>query len=265
MCGIAGIVFERGAQDNAPSVVRRMIASQRHRGPDGEGFYDNEDVSLGHCRLAIIDTSHAGHQPMSDPSGRYWITYNGEIYNYIELAEELKKLGHAFRGHSDTEVLLAAYVQWGSDCLERLRGMFAFAIWDNHEGRLFAARDRLGIKPFHYYVSGDQLLAFSSELKALLEFSPAQRVNQKLAAEYLAWNLVDHEAAETMLADIHRLPPAHALSWQAREGLKLWRYWDFEVNEELGTQQTKRALLENEFRERFEEVVQLHLRSDVPV
>ncbi|MCU1267778.1 MAG: asnB [Acidobacteria bacterium] len=242
-----------------------MIAAQRHRGPDGEGFHDNEGVSLGHCRLAIIDTSDAGHQPMSDHGGRYWITYNGEIYNYIELAEELKKLGHVFRGHSDTEVLLAAYVQWGSDCLKRLRGMFAFAIWDSYELRLFAARDRLGIKPFHYYTDGDHLLAFSSELKALLEFSPAQCVNQKLAADYLAWNLLDHEAAETMLAGIHRLPAAHALSWQARVGLKLWRYWDFEVNEELHAAPERRKLLEKEFRERFEDVVQLHLRSDVPV
>ncbi len=264
MCGIAGIIFDNGGRADAPSVVRRMIAVQRHRGPDGEGFYDHDGVSLGHCRLAIIDTSDAGHQPMSDPGGRYWITYNGEIYNYIELAAELKSLGHAFRGHSDTEVLLAAYVQWGSNCLERLRGMFAFAIWDNHERRLFAARDRLGIKPFHYYADGDQMLAFSSELKALLEFS-AHGVIKKLAAEYLAWNLVDHEAADTMLADIHRLPAAHALSWRAAEGLKLWRYWDFEVNAELHTPPEQRTLLEREFRERFEEVVQLHLRSDVPV
>jgi asparagine synthase (glutamine-hydrolysing) len=266
MCGIAGIVFDSGAHDQAPGVVRRMIAAQRHRGPDGEGFYDNEGVTLGHCRLAIIDTSDAGHQPMSDPSGRYWITYNGEIYNYVELATELRTLGHVFRGHSDTEVLLSAYVQWGIDCLKRLRGMFAFAIWDSRESRLFAARDRLGIKPFHYWTSdGERMLAFSSELKALLEFPARQRVNHRLASEYLAWNLVDHESAETMLADIHRLPAAHALTWHAREGLKLWRYWDFEVNEELRTPQEKRTALENEFRERFDEVVQLHLRSDVPV
>jgi asparagine synthase (glutamine-hydrolysing) len=265
MCGIAGIVFNSGAQDDAPSVVRQMIHVQRHRGPDGEGFFDDHGVSLGHCRLAIIDTSAAGHQPMSDSSRRYWITYNGEIYNYLELAAELESLGHVFRGNSDTEVLLAAYVQWGAECLDRLRGMFAFGIWDSHERRLFAARDRLGIKPFHYYANDDQLLAFSSELKALLEFLPARRVNQKLASEYLAWNLVDHEASETMLADIHRLPAAHALSWHSREGLKRWRYWDFEVNEELRTPPEKRTLLETEFRQRFEEVVQLHLRSDVPV
>jgi asparagine synthase (glutamine-hydrolysing) len=265
MCGIAGIVFDSMVQNDAPSVVRRMISAQRHRGPDGDGFYDREGVSLGHCRLAIIDTSAAGHQPMSDPRGRYWITYNGEIYNYLELGAELRRLGHAFRGHSDTEVLLAAYVQWGSKCLERLRGMFAFAIWDSLEHRLFAARDRLGIKPFHYWTAAGHTLAFSSELKALLEFTPAQRINYKLAGEYLAWNVADHEAAETMLADIHRLPAAHALSWMSKEGLKIWRYWDFEVNDELHTPPHRRRSLETEFRERFEDVVHLHLRSDVPV
>jgi asparagine synthase (glutamine-hydrolysing) len=264
MCGIAGIVFERGTEDDAPGVVRRMIDVQRHRGPDGEGFYDDSGVSLGHCRLAIIDTSNAGHQPMSDPRRRYWITYNGEIYNHIELAAELRTLGHAFRGRSDTEVLLAAYVQWGSGCLQRLRGMFAFAIWDSHEHCLFAARDRLGIKPFHYWID-DHTLAFSSEIKALLEFAPQQRSNRRLASEYLAWNVVDHEAAETMLADVHRLPAAHALSWRSNEGLKIWRYWNFEVNGELHTPLERRASLQSEFRRRFEEVVQLHLRSDVPV
>jgi len=138
MCGIAGIVYEKGRQEAAREAVRRMIGLQRHRGPDGEGFYDSVGASLGHCRLAIIDLSHTGHQPMSDPEKRYWITYNGEIYNYVELAEELRGLGYRFRGQSDTEVLLSAYRQWGEGCLERLRGMFAFAIWDEKERRLFA-------------------------------------------------------------------------------------------------------------------------------
>src|SRR5262249_52737790 len=145
------------------SAARRMIAVQRHRGPDGQGFYDAAGVSLGHCRLAIIDLSEAGHQPMCDASGRFWITFNGEIYNYLELRRELSTLGYAFQGKSDTEVLLAAYCQWQEGCLSRLRGMFAFAIWDTQAKSLFAARDRFGIKPFHYCVNSDGTLAFASE------------------------------------------------------------------------------------------------------
>src|SRR5262245_48997331 len=198
MCGIAGLVYKSGPLEIAASAVRRMIAIQRHRGPDGEGFYDTVGASLGHCRLAIIDLSETGSQPMSDTEGRYWITFNGEIYNYLELAEELRRSGYRFKGRSDTEVLLAAYRHWGEACLQRLRGMFAFAIWDENEHCLFAARDRLGIKPFHYWYDG-QRFAFASELKALLEFLPEPRPNLKLAREFIAWKLLDHNATETMV------------------------------------------------------------------
>ncbi len=265
MCGIAGLVYRHGTRAAAAETVRRMIARQRHRGPDGEGFYDTVGASLGHCRLAIIDLSDAGRQPMADPEGRCWITFNGEIYNYLELAQELRSLGHRFQGRSDTEVLLAAYRQWGVNCLKRLRGMFAFAIWDENERGLFAARDRLGIKPFHYWTDGQQQLAFASELKALLEFLPERRVHLQLARDFLAWNLLDHEPAETMLVGIKRLPPAHALIWRPDKGVKLWRYWNLEVSEELETPPARRAQLIAEFRQRFEESVSVHLRSDVPV
>ena len=221
MCGIAGFVYQCGVQQDASEAVRRMIALQRHRGPDGNGFYDTPGASLGHCRLAIIDLSDAGHQPMRDPSGRYSLTYNGEIYNYLELAQELRVLGYHFHSHSDTEVLLTAYRQWGEACLERLRGMFAFAIWDEQERRLFAARDRLGIKPFHYWTDGHGRLAFASEIKALLAFLPTVRVNRRLAQAFLAWNLLDHEAAETMFEGIWRLPAGHALTWEPDRGLSL--------------------------------------------
>jgi asparagine synthase (glutamine-hydrolysing) len=265
MCGIAGLVYQRGAQHDALIAVRRMIALQRHRGPDGEGFYDTPGASLGHCRLAIIDLSDAGHQPMRDPSGRYCLTYNGEIYNYLELANELRALGHCFRSHSDTEVLLTAYRQWGAACLARLRGMFAFAIWDEQERRLFAARDRLGIKPFHYWTDSQGRLAFASEIKALLAFVPTVRVNRRLAQAFLAWGLLDHEAAETMFEDIWRLPPGHSLTWEPDRGLSLQRYWHLEVTNDLETPPVRRAALIAEFRARFEESMALHLRSDVPV
>ena len=266
MCGVAGLVYENGSREAAAVAVRRMIAVQRHRGPDGEGFYDTVGASLGHCRLAIIDSSNTGHQPMADPQCRYWITFNGEVYNYLELAEELRGLGYRFQGRSDTEVLLAAYRQWGKACLGRLRGMFAFAIWDEKERCLFAARDRLGIKPFHYWTDGQGRLAFASELKALLEFLPERRVNRRLAREFLAWNLLDHEPDQTMLEGIKRLPPAHILIWNPGEGISLECYWCLgDFNEELETPPTRRAALIAEFRHRFEESISLHLRSDVPV
>lgn len=265
MCGIAGIVYKGGRQEDVMDAVRRMIGLQRHRGPDGEGFYDSAGVSLGHCRLAIIDLSDRGHQPMSTPEKRFWITFNGEIYNYLELAEELRVLGYQFNGQSDTEVLLNAYRCWGEGCLHRLRGMFAFAIWDNKERRLFAARDRLGIKPFHYCVDGQGRMVFASELKALLEFVPERRPNSRLARDYLAWSLLDHDAAETMIDKIKRLPPAHAMSWTQGTGLRIWSYWRLDVNEELETPRAQRSVLIREFYERFHETISLHLRSDIPV
>jgi asparagine synthase (glutamine-hydrolysing) len=265
MCGIAGFVHEEGDDQAAASIVRRMIALQRHRGPDGEGFFDDRGVSLGHCRLAILDLSDAGHQPMPDESRRYWITYNGEIYNYRELSDELRSSGYRFRGSSDTEVLLAAFGEWGSKCLDRLRGMFAFAIWDCKTKTLFAARDRLGIKPFHYWVNGDRQLAFASEIKALMDFLPQRAPNIKLAGEFLAWNLLDHNPVETMVAGINRLPAAHALLWRVGEPLRVWRYWDVAVCEEFEVSPAREQTLISEFRHKFAECVSLHLRSDVPV
>jgi asparagine synthase (glutamine-hydrolysing) len=265
MCGIAGLVYEGVSREYAALAVRRMIALQRHRGPDGEGFYDTSHASLGHCRLAIIDLTDRGHQPMSDPEGRYWITFNGEIYNYLELADELRSLGYQLRGRSDTEVLLTAYRHWGSSCLDRLRGMFAFGIWDDKEHILFAARDRLGIKPFHYWVDGNRQFAFASELKALLEFLPQRSANLQLATDFLAWNLLDHEAADTMVATIKRLPPAHAMTWQKGIGTHLWRYWQVSISEELAATPEQWPSMTADFRRRFEETVALHLRSDVPV
>jgi asparagine synthase (glutamine-hydrolysing) len=265
MCGIAGIVYDGPRSEMAMAEVRRMIAVQKHRGPDGEGFYDGLGASLAHCRLAIIDLSDAGKQPMSDPEGRYWITFNGEIYNYLELAEELRGLGHRFRGRSDTEVLLAAYAQWADSCLEHLRGMFAFAIWDEKDQRLFAARDRLGIKPFHYCVNGTSRLSFASELKALLGLLPERRPNIRLAREFLAWNQLDHEAGETMIEGIQKLPAAHALIWETGKQVVVRRYWNVEVNTELWTPPVQRGALIAEFHRRLQEVISLHLRSDVPI
>jgi asparagine synthase (glutamine-hydrolysing) len=265
MCGIAGLVYNEGVQASAMAAVRRMVALQRHRGPDGQGFFDSIGVSLGHCRLAIIDLTNTGHQPMCDAEGRLWITFNGEIYNYRELRMELRGLGYRFRGQSDTEVLLAAYQVWGADSLEKLRGMFAFAIWDEKERVLFAARDRFGIKPFHYIITGNQGLAFASELKALLEFLPERLPNLRLAREFVAWDLRDHEADDTMISGVKRLPPAHTMIWQPGIGIALRRYWNLSVSDQLETPPEKKEALVAEFQRRFEETVSVHLRSDVPV
>jgi asparagine synthase (glutamine-hydrolysing) len=242
-----------------------MISIQRHRGPDGEGFYESSGVALGHARLAIIDLHETGHQPMSDATGNYWITFNGEIYNYIELRSELQARGHVFRGQSDTEVLLTAFAEWGPACLDKLRGMFAFAIWNTAAETLFAARDRLGIKPFHYVTDAAGRLMFASEIKALLPFMEQRRVRHDLATDFLAWNLLDHDPAATMFADVHRLPAAHFLTWSAVKGLEIRRYWDLNVSDELSLNGQSRAEYADRFRREFLESVALHLRSDVPV
>jgi asparagine synthase (glutamine-hydrolysing) len=271
MCAIAGVIYspsifhkrERQVRDT----VRRMISIQRHRGPDGEGFYDSHGVSLGHCRLAVIDLSSNGHQPMRDSEGRCWITFNGEIYNYRELGDELRDLGFRFRSQSDTEVLLYAYKYWGHDCVYKLRGMYAFGIWDERTKSLFAARDRLGIKPFHYYLDradGGSVLAFASEIKALHQFLTVPDINRELVREFLAWNLLDH-TDETMLSQIRRLPPGHSLVYREESGIKLSCYWRLEVSNDLDAPPEQESQLVHQFRERFVNTVSIHLRSDVPV
>lgn len=265
MCSISGIVYSQWDQNHAIEAVKRMVALQRHRGPDGEGYYHDEGVSLGHGRLAIIDLSETGKQPMSDLTGRYWITYNGEIYNYLELKAELQNLGNVFRGQSDTEVLLNAYCQWGDNCVNHLRGMFAFAIWDNERKCLLAARDRFGIKPFHYWTDGNNCLAFASELKALLEFIPNRVANLELANQFIAWNLLEHVSDQTMIKDIKKLPPAHILVWQCGSSIRIRPYWNVEFTDQLSTSPKKQHSLVIEFRELFEECLTQHLRSDVAV
>ncbi|HMF56594.1 MAG TPA: hypothetical protein VK619_09640, partial [Pyrinomonadaceae bacterium] len=170
MCGIAGLV-----SFNPEARVGAMLKAIEHRGRDDEGVWASPKVNdagqqacLGHRRLAIIDTSPAGHEPMSYAEGRYWITFNGEIYNYLSLRAELEALGHRFQTDTDTEVLLASFAEWGEACLKRLNGMFAFAIWDERERTLLIARDRVGIKPLYYSLRDGRLL-FASQVKALLQ------------------------------------------------------------------------------------------------
>jgi asparagine synthase (glutamine-hydrolysing) len=259
MCGIAGMVSLNGTP--VPrlgawlEVLSRMVA---HRGPDGEGCWisGSRRVGLAHRRLAIIDLSAAAQQPMVAP-GSAVITYNGEIYNYLELRAELSA-NWRFRSTSDTECILAAYDRDGARCLDRLRGMFAFAIWDDRRERLFCARDRFGIKPFYYAVLGD-LFIFASEAKALLPFLPDIETDPEALAEYLTFQYMIGEA--TLFRGVKQLLPGHALSVEDGE-VRVWRYWDvrYEIDGDHSARYFERRLVEL-----LDDSVGVHLRSDVPV
>jgi len=237
-----------------------MTTAIQHRGPDGEGYYSEAHAHLGHRRLSIIDVA-AGAQPMTNESGNLWIVYNGEIYNHADLRPALERAGHQYRTRCDTETILHAYEQYGPDCLERFRGMFAFALWDKSSRTLFCARDRLGIKPFYYYWDG-KLFAFASEMKALLEHPAISPVfDESLLSEYLAFGYSSGE--RTLFSGIRKLMPGHYLVLSER-GLETKRYW--EVPEPpTASDGRDDASWVRECRERLETSVRLRLMSDVPL
>ncbi len=258
MCGIGGAVsLEHRSIPRLDRVLSAMDKLLAHRGPDGSGQWQaaKSQCGLVHRRLAIIDLSAGGHQPMQAKNGTSVITYNGEIYNYLELKKELSD-GWQFRTASDTETILAAYEKWGTDCLGHLRGMFAFALWD--DTRLFAARDRFGIKPF-YYTIVDGVLYFASEMKALLPVLPEIETNPSALAEYLTFQYTLGDA--TLFKGIKSLPPGHALTVE-NGALRIFRYWD--VHYEIDWSHTSRWFAD-EMRGRLEDSIRIHLRSDVPV
>ncbi|GAX61880.1 asparagine synthetase [Candidatus Scalindua japonica] len=231
MCGIAGIFNLNGAPVS-PVLLRNMTDAIAHRGPDGEGFYTDSFIGFGHRRLAIIDLSPAGHQPMITVDGNYAITYNGEVYNFQEIRLELESRGHRFRSKTDSEVVLHAYVQWGEECLNRFNGMFAFAIWNKSRQELFLARDRYGIKPLYYTFVGTIFL-FASEQKAILTHPRVNReVNMEALIEYFTFQNIFTD--KTLLKGIRMLPAGH---WtKLRLGsitnkLETVRYWDFKFIE----------------------------------
>src|SRR6267154_3444215 len=223
MCGIAGILeFGRDARAN-PAELRRMCDVMSHRGPDDDGIYTDDRAGIGMRRLSIVDLA-TGHQPLSNEDGSVWIVFNGEIYNHLALREQLITLGHTFRTHSDTESIIHLYEQYGRDCVKHLRGMFAFAIWDRRKRVLFAARDRLGIKPFYYRWDGRAFL-FGSEIKTILAYPGiAPEFNQRTLAEYLAFGYIT--GPETMFAGIRKLMPGHTLELAEGGGPRIERYWD---------------------------------------
>jgi asparagine synthase (glutamine-hydrolysing) len=259
MCGICGVVAFDRDRTVEPRIVKAMADSIRHRGPDDEGLYAGGQAVLGHRRLSIIDLA-TGHQPIANEDETVWIVFNGEIYNFQELRRDLLAKGHRFKTNSDTEVIVHLYEEYGSDCVSRLRGMFAFAIWDKRNRSLFLARDRVGIKPLYYTIIDGQLL-FASEIKALLQHPGAvRRVNVHALDSFLMHQY--GPGADTAIAGVQRLLPGHHLV--VKDGrVSITQYWDlrFPVQPMRGTEkQIARdlvALLEDTVRE--------HMISDVPV
>ncbi len=297
MCGIFGI-WHRDGKSVDLAALRRATTSLRHRGPDDEGYLlvdtanghtmlcggentraelglpglsdfigvigERFDLALGFRRLAILDLSPAGHQPMSSPDGTCWLIFNGEIYNYIELRSELFSHGHTFKTGTDSEVILAAYQQWGPDCLRRFNGMWAFALWDGRKRQLFVSRDRFGVKPF-YMVSGqDSTFAFGSEIKALLASGVAPfRPSSEAIARYVAQGGFPNRArGETFFEGIQELPAAH-FALVSREARRAHRYWTLPT--EAAARPPSADDARASYSELFTDAVRLRLRADVPV
>lgn len=258
MCGIAGIISSKHGIEN----LKSMLLVQSHRGPDHTGFYEDKGFALlGHNRLSIIDLSPEANEPFTDNSGRYYLTFNGEIYNYLELRRELTA-DYRFNTVSDTEVLMAAFVKWGRNCLDKLNGMFSFAIWDNQEKRLFAARDRFGVKPFYYHKSSDSL-AFSSEIKALRTMTSMTGPNLKVWARYFTYGLYGMPD-ETFYKDIYQLPAGHYLDYKNGK-LNIQKWYDFKK----GVEKIESGYTFDESREIYfnllKDSISLRFRADVPL
>src|SRR5712691_403246 len=263
MCGIAG--FARAGADREPAaVLENMTGALRHRGPDDFGYHVDSYAALGHRRLSIIDLA-AGHQPMTNEDGSLWITYNGEIFNHAEIRPDLERAGHRYATRSDTETVIHAYEEFGPSCLQRFRGMFAFALWDSRRRTLWCARDRLGIKPFYYFWDG-RLFAFASEIKALFEHpAVSPRLEESALPEQLAFGYTSGE--QTLFSGICKLMPGHWL--QVRfDGpdptLTIEQYWDVFVSGGAGVPRVEHEWVA-ECRRRLEETVRMRLMSDVPL
>jgi asparagine synthase (glutamine-hydrolysing) len=256
MCGIAGIISGKHRDRDG---IKRMLDVMHHRGPDDEGVYLGEGAILGQRRLSIIDLG-GGHQPIPNEDESLWVICNGEIYNYQALRDELIAKGHRFSTHSDTEVIVHLYEEMGERCVERLCGMFAFAIWDIKRKKLIAARDRLGQKPFYYVQRGNELY-FSSEIKGLLAIDPGLAQPDLTALDqYLTLRLI--APPRSMFQEIRKLPPAHRLQFSAEQGLDISRYWELDYEpKHSGTEEQ----LVDELEDRLIQSMKLHMVSDVPV
>jgi asparagine synthase (glutamine-hydrolysing) len=273
MCGISALV-ERVPSDRLSREIVAMTSIIAHRGPDGEGFVSFDEsnattqldgrraqVSLGHRRLAIVDLSPTGHQPMATGCERYWITYNGEIYNAQELRQELITLGHRFKGTSDTEVILYAYKEWGADCLRRFNGMFAFVLYDKSSRYLFVARDRFGIKPLYIWRRSDGAFAFASEIKQFTKLEGWKAsLNRQMAYDFLVWEAMDHTDA-TLFSGVSQLRGGQYLEMQLGRAPSIVTWYDFPTTRFSGSFDEAAEI----FRELLDDSVRLRLRADVAV
>lgn len=257
MCGINGFNWKD------EYLIERMNSSLRHRGPDDEGVYADEEVSLGHLRLSIIDLSKNGHQPMSDDQRRFHIIYNGEVYNYRLLREELESLGYSFKSNTDTEVVLYSFIQWKEGCLERFNGMFAFVIYDSANKRLFLARDHVGIKPLYYHFDRDhKKFLFSSEIPPLLEHKINTAPNKKIIKDFLLYNITDH-TEETFFEGIMKIPRGCYATFDLTQcELDIKKWYNIKYEEKFaGTYEEAIST----FKDLIEDSVNIRLISDVPV
>lgn len=261
MCGICGIFNFDPSERVQPETLHAMNQKIVHRGPDDEGSYCNVNIGIAMRRLSIVDLK-SGHQPLSNEDGTVWMVFNGEIYNHTELRPALEEQGHRYRTSSDTETIVHLYEQHGEDCVRYLRGMFAFAIWDSRRRQIFCARDRLGIKPFYYFLR-ERRLIFASEMKSLLEFPGIRgELNRTALPEYLAFGY--STGARTLFAGIKRLEPGHWLTVDEHGSSRMERYWDLA---DACSHKYPRTLETDarRYRELLEQTVQSHLMSDVPL
>jgi asparagine synthase (glutamine-hydrolysing) len=300
MCGIVGIInLDQEFIDK--SLLLKMTSVLSHRGPDDEGYLlvntdtgdyltaggkdtpqavyssnfmyspnkllqqtgnNSYNLALGHRRLSILDLSAAGHQPMCNEAGSIWTVHNGEVYNYVEIRDELRSKGYTFRSNTDTEVIIKAYEEWDTSCLNRFNGMWAFCIWDSTKRELFCARDRLGIKPFYYYFDGN-IFAFASEIKALLQMGIRREPNDALIFDFLKFGILDH-TDDSFFKNIKKLPYSHYLKIASDGRLTLYQYWDVEVSDELEGSKSDEKIAQD-FLSLFTDAVRIRLRSDVPI
>ena len=259
MCAIVGKLSSSGLVDRR--LIEAMRDTMTHRGPDDAGLWLNDEGSVGlaHRRLSIIDLSPNGHQPMTNEDGSIWLVFNGEIYNFQELRDELQKAGHTFRSITDTEVIIHAYEEWGLASVKRLRGMFSYALWDSRCKRLFLARDRLGIKPlFYWHQNGN--LTFASELKAI-RIDPQVRLTLDESAIYDFFTYRYIPTPKSIYEDVKKLPPAHYAVFEDGQ-LTLTQYWDPGFSSTAAVSEEDAIAL---VRYKLEEVTQLHMIADVPV
>lgn len=258
MCGITGIIYKNKNVEAAE--LEKMTEKIKHRGPDSSGIYMDKNVGFGHRRLSIIDVSDHSNQPFFYKD--LILIFNGAIYNYLEIKDELISHGYSFKTTSDTEVLLLAYDKWGEDCVKKFNGMWSFAIHDKKQNLVFCSRDRFGVKPFYYYADGDQFI-FASEIKAVLEIKKVTTVNTQIILQFIETNFTEHNN-ETFFEGIFKLPGSHSLVYDLKTNVfQIYKYYELEFNAEISKLNLQDSI--NLFEEKFQESIKLRLRSDVKI